>query len=235
MIRLLLINDLTVARESLALALTMTTTDIEVRCCSSIEAGIDLLNGSPGRFDIVLLTQAAEGPRADELLYITNRKGFENRVLILTSWLSDFEQRRLASNGVAGIFAAQRSLVELIDAIRDVARGQNCLDKQLSNAEGRNGTLSRQERRAAELVLEGLANKEIGARMGVSESCIKALLQRVFLKLGVHTRGQLVRVLMEKLIGSQPRFDGLIQPARSMGRLDTQVAVPETFDPSISS
>ena len=39
--------------------------------------------------------------------------------------------------------------------------------------------------------------------MAVSESCVKALLQRVFLKLGVRTRGQLVRVLMERSPGAQ--------------------------------
>ena len=132
----------------------------------------------------------------------------KGRVLIITPWWSDQEQRRLVSLGVGGIFSKQGSLEDLISAIRDVAGGQKWFDKRPSDGRSSNGTLSGQERRAAELVLEGLANKEIGVRMGVSESCIKGLLQRVFLKKGVRSRGQRVRVLMENSTGAQRRSDG---------------------------
>ena len=215
MIRILLIEDLTVVRESLAMALA-NAADMELRCCSSLEEGIDLLNGLCEPFDIVLVKQSAGGRRADELLSVANRSRPKNRVLIITPGLNDLEQRRLASLGVAGIFAKQRSLAELIDAIHEVGAGQTWFAMQPVNEVTSNGKLSRQESRAGELVLEGLANKEIATRMGVSESCVKALLQRVFLKLGVHTRGQLVRVLMEESIGAQPQSAGLMHLAGSM-------------------
>jgi PAS domain S-box-containing protein len=47
------------------------------------------------------------------------------------------------------------------------------------------------------LVVQGLANKEIAARMGISESVVKNALQQLFMKTGVRTRSQLVRVAME--------------------------------------
>ena len=137
------------------------------------------------------------------MISVTNRRGLKVRVLIITPGLSDLEQERLANLGVAGIFAKQRPLADLIGAIRDVAMGQTWFDRQSSHEDPLNRTLSRQEQTAAELVLEGLANKEIAVRMAVSESCVKALLQRAFLKLGVRTRGQLVRVLMERSLGAQ--------------------------------
>src|SRR5450759_402827 len=71
MIRILLIEDLAVVRESLAMALA-TAADMELRCCSSIEEGIDLLKGSAGLFDVVLLKPSAGGRKADELLSIAN-------------------------------------------------------------------------------------------------------------------------------------------------------------------
>ena len=216
MIRILLIEDLAVVRESLAMALA--ASDMELQCCASMEEGIDLLEGSADSFDVVLLKQSAGGRKADELLSVANANGLEGRVLVITPGLSDWEQRRLAGLGVAGIFAKQRSLVDLIGAIRDLACGQARLDRQVANEDTPCGRLSRQERRAAESVLEGLANKEIGASMGVSESCVKALLQRAFLKLGVHTRGQLVRVLMEESIGAQAQLTNI-------GRLGVRDAV----------
>jgi DNA-binding NarL/FixJ family response regulator len=227
-----LIEDLAVVGESLALALA-TTACMEVRCCSSIKEGIELLSGSSGQFDVVLLKQRSGDEQADELLSIAGQNGLKGRVLIITPWLSELEHRHLASLGVAGIFAKQRSLVDLICAIREVAGGQTWFDELPSNGGSSNGTLSGQERRAAELVLEGLANKEIGVRMAVSESCIKALLQRAFLKLGVHNRSQLVRALMEKSIGAQPRSDGVMQLPRSMGHLGTREAAHR--DLSVSS
>jgi DNA-binding NarL/FixJ family response regulator len=196
MIRILLIEDLTVIRETLAVALAADGS-MKLRCCSSIEEGIGLLNGSADGFDIVLLKHSAGQPSPDEFLALANRSGLENRVLIITPGLTNVEQRRLMGLGVAGIFGKQRSLAELLGAIRQVAAGQAWGEGQQANEIASHRLLSRQESRAGEFVLKGLANRQIAARMGVSESAIKALLQRAFLKLGVHTRGQLVRVLME--------------------------------------
>jgi DNA-binding NarL/FixJ family response regulator len=47
-------------------------------------------------------------------------------------------------------------------------------------------------------VFEGLTNKEIGARLGISESSVKAALQQLFQKTGVRTRSQLVRIALEE-------------------------------------
>lgn len=217
MIRILLIDDLAVVRESLAIALAAGT-GMELWGCPSIDEGIELLKETPNRFDLVLVKQSADGEKADELLSFTNRNALDGRVLIITPGLSDLEQGRLACLGAAGIFAQQKSLADLIGTIREVVGRQTSSDRQPSSEDTPNRALSRQERTAAELVLDGLANKEIAGRMGVSESCIKGLLQRTFLKLGVRTRGQLVRVLMEKSPGAEPHSDGLTQLAGSMDR-----------------
>jgi PAS domain S-box-containing protein len=47
------------------------------------------------------------------------------------------------------------------------------------------------------LVVQGLTNKEIATRMGISESVAKNNLQQLFGKTNVRTRGQLVRVALE--------------------------------------
>jgi PAS domain S-box-containing protein len=48
------------------------------------------------------------------------------------------------------------------------------------------------------LVVQGLANKEIAARMAISESAVKNTMQQLFSKTGVRTRSQLVRVALEQ-------------------------------------
>jgi two-component system nitrate/nitrite response regulator NarL len=54
------------------------------------------------------------------------------------------------------------------------------------------------ERKVLEFILEGLTNKEIGARLDISESAVKSSLQQLFHKTGVRTRSQLVRVALDR-------------------------------------
>src|ERR1035437_8982075 len=58
--------------------------------------------------------------------------------------------------------------------------------------------LSTRELAALQLVVQGLANKEIASRMEISESAVKNTLQQLFAKTEVRTRGQLVRVALER-------------------------------------
>jgi two-component system, LuxR family, sensor kinase FixL len=58
--------------------------------------------------------------------------------------------------------------------------------------------LTTRELDALRLVVQGLANKEIATRMEISESAVKNTLQQLFAKTQVRTRGQLVRVALER-------------------------------------
>jgi DNA-binding CsgD family transcriptional regulator len=51
--------------------------------------------------------------------------------------------------------------------------------------------LTRSERAVAELVTEGLTNREIGARLFISPHTVNSHLRRAFEKLGVSTRAGL--------------------------------------------
>ncbi|HUB01568.1 MAG TPA: LuxR C-terminal-related transcriptional regulator [Terriglobales bacterium] len=58
--------------------------------------------------------------------------------------------------------------------------------------------LGSRELEVLRLVVQGLSNKEIAARMEISESAVKNTLQQLFGKTEVRTRGQLVRVALER-------------------------------------
>ncbi len=58
--------------------------------------------------------------------------------------------------------------------------------------------LSNRETDVLRLLVQGLANKEIAARMEISESAVKNAIQQLFAKTGVRTRSQLVRVALEQ-------------------------------------
>jgi two-component system, LuxR family, sensor kinase FixL len=58
--------------------------------------------------------------------------------------------------------------------------------------------LSGREMEVLRSLVQGLANKEIAARMEISESAVKNTIQQLFAKSGVRTRSQLVRVALEQ-------------------------------------
>ena len=123
-----------------------------------------------------------------------------------TAWISENEARRLLRQGVSGIFLKHAPLEELKEAIRITAAGGSFLDRSFSrigdpaaSAEQTAAPMfSDRQRQVLRFVLEGLSNKEIAWRMQISESYVKAILQSLFQKTGVRTRGQLVRVAFEQ-------------------------------------
>lgn len=72
------------------------------------------------------------------------------------------------------------------------AGGAESLDQQ------ERPSLSTRELDVLRLVVQGLSNKEIAARMSISESGVKNTLQQLFGKTSVRTRSQLVRVALER-------------------------------------
>src|SRR5208283_374327 len=69
----------------------------------------------------------------------------------------------------------------------------------LGPADGREASgLNARETDVLRLLVQGLANKEIAARMEISESTVKNTIQQLFAKTGVRTRSQLVRVALEQ-------------------------------------
>ena len=77
------------------------------------------------------------------------------------------------------------------------AVGLSYWPREAPPAERRKG-LTERERDVLRGVFDGLANKEIADKLGISESSVKAALQQLFQKTGVRTRSQLVRVALER-------------------------------------
>jgi DNA-binding NarL/FixJ family response regulator len=109
-------------------------------------------------------------------------------------------------SGASGIFLDSDSPARLVQAIRLVASGEAWVDQKVlrmlaerfSPMENRwFGALAQREQTVLEGVIDGLSNRKIGDRIGVSESTIKATVQRLFSKAGVRTRSQLVRAALE--------------------------------------
>jgi two-component system, LuxR family, sensor kinase FixL len=87
----------------------------------------------------------------------------------------------------------------IADATEEDVAGPPTALHTARTADGPNAAaLSNRENAVLRLLVQGLANKEIAARLTVSESVVKNIMQQLFAKTGVRTRSQLVRVALEQ-------------------------------------
>ena len=199
-IRALLVDDHALFRESVAKALG-TEAGLDVRHCASIKEALQIL--LEGQIDVVLLDHDLGTERASQFLPAAAQVGFRGRVLVVTAWVSDTEARRLLRQGVAGIFLKNSPLAALSESIRVVAGGGSWLDPSYQIMAGDDNAasgsrFSERQKRVLRFVVDGLSNKEIAWKLQISESYVKAILQTLFERTGVRTRGQLVRVALEQ-------------------------------------
>lgn len=123
------------------------------------------------------------------------------RILVLTSVLDDRTIEDAIRAGAHGYLLKEIDGRGLVQAVRDVAAGKSILDpavtarvlelaKSGSTPRSPLEALSPQEKRVLGLIAEGCTNKEVGARLGLSEKTVKNYLSTVFEKLNVSHRAQ---------------------------------------------
>jgi DNA-binding NarL/FixJ family response regulator len=117
------------------------------------------------------------------------------RVLVLTSFLDEDFVREAVQRGASGFLLKHAGTGTLVDGVRAALRGELPLDPGAVRLLARPredalAPLTAREREALALLTEGLSNRGIAGRMGVSEKTVKSHLGNVFAKLGVHDRTQ---------------------------------------------
>ena len=197
--RILIIDDHALFRESVA-RLIATEPDCEVVAhCASIDEAVQILAATS--IDLALLDFDLGPQKGTEFLNRAEAVGFRGKVLIVTAGISEAEAVELMRQGVSGIFMKHSSAASLAQSIRQVMDGKVWFEQRYLNTAFETVPQKRitlRERRVLEFILEGLTNKEIGARLDISESAVKASLQQLFHKTGVRTRSQLVRVALDQ-------------------------------------
>ena len=205
-IRILIVDDHTLFRESLGRLLEADTQCELVASCSSVSEALKVIERR--KIDLVLLDYDLGEQPGTQFLIESKKLRFSGRILMVTGGMSDAVMLRALDQGASGVFLKSSPLVELIQAIRRITLGEMWIDASLvktliasarqRNTEGNQEILSPRERGVLRYVFEGLSNKEIGQQLGISEGSVKAVLQQLFARTGVRSRSQLVRIAIER-------------------------------------
>ena len=206
-IRLLLIDDHSLFRESLSRLLQAEPYFTMVADLHAPEHALATLAAHP--VDLILLDYDLGTQNGLQLLDTLQRSHFTGRILFITAGMSEDKMRSALSLGASGIFLKHSSPTDLLTAIRQVAAGHTWLDPKASRALAvpspitpketlGSAPYTARERSVLDEIFNGLTNKEIAAKLNISEAYVKAVLQQLFSKTGVRTRSQLVRIVLEE-------------------------------------
>jgi DNA-binding NarL/FixJ family response regulator len=104
--------------------------------------------------------------------------------------------RRALDSGIDGLVFARELELTLGPTIAAVLAGQVAVPRDL-RATVRKPSLSARERQVLGLLVTGVTNGEIGARLFLAESTVKSHLSSAYEKLGVSSRSEAVSVLLD--------------------------------------
>lgn len=122
------------------------------------------------------------------------------RAVFLTATATDKQLLTAVSRGAKGIVLKETALDELVECIRVVAGGREWLPPSLIDAAFEREaarqsvsthlaqSLTCREREIVLLVAEGLSNKEMCRRLGLSEGTVKIHLHNIYEKVGINNR-----------------------------------------------
>lgn len=205
-VRILLLDDHALFRESVSRLLGAETGLEVIAHCGTIEEALEILRRKS--IDLILLDFDLGERDGREFLRLAREQGFQGKILVVTAGVDARAVSELIRSGVSGVFRKHDSAALLAEGIREVMAGKVWLNQEelqtTLNTDAASPTqvgarqFSEREREVLFLVFDGLANKEIAVRIGVSEGSVKSTLQQLFSKTGVRTRSQLVRIVLEQ-------------------------------------
>jgi len=211
-IRLVLVDDQVLFRSSLSRYLaSQPGLEVAGECGNATEA-LETLKGTA--VDLVLLGLDQRAGR-DEVIGAARGAGSKARFLILSGAPEARNLVAVLKIGAAGVFLKSEALDRLVQAIRLVASGSVWVDEKVIQLLadpladrlhlGDPGSVSRLTDREDQVlrgIIGGLTNRKIGDNIGLSEASVKTVVQQLFVRAGVRTRSQLVRVALDGSLGA---------------------------------
>jgi len=193
-IRILIVEDHRVVAEGLA-ALINHQTDMKVVGGASSVAECVAAATELGP-DVVLLDfRLPDGTGADAAAAIREIRP-EAKMIFLTREDSDAARFAAVQSGASAFIHKSRAASEVVDAIRDVARGRmlitprtiatllskrRAIDAQLDS-------LTVREKEVLQLLAEGLPSRGVALRLGISYTTVRTHIRSLGSKLGVHSK-----------------------------------------------
>lgn len=143
-----------------------------------------------------------------DVLRTLRGRGDSRPIVLLTGNINDQDAKEAMELGVNGLVIKASAPRDLLICLDLVMQGRKWFDQEvmqrameraaMPEEKGPLEQLSLRERQIALLVQRGLRNKEVAEELGLTEGTVKVHLHKVFEKLGLRSRTELILLLTEK-------------------------------------
>ena len=205
-IRLILVDDHPIVLQGLQQLLQRQPDFVVVAACPDADMAFAAIQReSP---DILLLDLRMPGVTGLGFLRRLADAGITCRTVLLTAAIEDAEVIEAVRLGVSGLVLKDSTPETLIECVRRVHEGGQCLDQPTvtrafrsaldREAAVRDAALTPREIEIVRMVAEGLRNRAIATRLSISEGTVKVHLHNIYEKLGVDGRLELTLCAQQK-------------------------------------
>lgn len=212
-VRILVVEDHTLVREGLLLALRSLDTAgaaVEVLGAKDADAATRLLDADAA-IDLLLLDLMLPGTSGMAYLGII-RKRFAHIPVVILSALDDAPTvRRVMRQGAAGFISKASPTETLLEALREVLAGEIWLPSEYRTMHYRarrttsvveRFALTKSQAVVLELLVAGQSNREIGESLGVTEGTVKSHVSVILKAMQVSNRHQAILIARGKKPGA---------------------------------
>jgi NarL family two-component system response regulator LiaR len=216
LIRLLIVDDHMIVRKGIR-ALLATETDIEVigEAENGREAIAQAARLCPDVILIDLMMPEIDGIEAVRRITTENANA---RILVLTSFATDDKVFPAIKAGALGYLLKDSAPDALINAIRQVYKGESSLHPKIArkllneitgplNQAPTPDPLTQREVEVLKLVANGLSNQEIADSLSVSEATVRTHVSHILRKLHIASRTQAALYALREGLTSLPEND----------------------------
>ena len=198
-IKVLLVDDHAVVRMGLKYALSLFK-DIELAGeLSDGERAAELMKSSGA--DVALLDIRMPGKDGLSALGEILAADPSAKVVMLTTSSMEEDVYAALNAGAKGYVLKDRNPENIVKAVRTVAEGGTFIPddiKAIYKARSEEPELTPTEREAVGLLVQGLSNKAIAEKVGISEDGVKVRLKHAYEKLGVNDRAGAISVAIRR-------------------------------------
>jgi len=171
---------------------------------ATVNSGAAVLDSlASARPDMLILDNGMPERTGLDVLRTLRNRGDGRPVILLTGGINDQVSKEAMNLGVNGIVIKSTAPRDLLTCLETVVQGKRWLDQEVMQramdlamspdaVADPLEALSGRERAVALLVQRGLRNKEIADELGLTEGTVKVHLHKVFEKLGVRSRTDLI-------------------------------------------
>jgi DNA-binding NarL/FixJ family response regulator len=212
--RFVIVDDHPLFRNALRQVLADSFVDTDIQEAGSVDEVLTSIAAQP-ETDLILLDLAMPGVQGLSGLLQIRTQHPAIPVIVVSATDDAAVIRRSIDFGASGFVPKSRPIEEIRNAIRTVMDGgvwtpptfdrtapTDGADRELA---ARLSTLTPQQIRVLSMLGEGMLNKQIAYKLGVSEATIKAHVSAILQKLGVDSRTQAVIAINKSGIGPWQR------------------------------